>query len=213
MKWNVLLSGSIHTVLGNLSKWIQITVFSHCCGVLPGEYTTYYWRYLGSHLGVYSVLSDKALLFAEGVDTCRVMEYTLKSRTWGRVAFEPSGFEPSCCQSELLPVPIIRMSTNPLLCTKPVLGRSHNNNTTSRSVQDRVWFPWLALELVLVNASVHHTGFSCFPTRRHSEVGGTNGEGALFLVGVRLECLQLISETEPHLSVVVLSTTVVVELS
>lgn len=64
-----------------------------------------------------------------------------------------------------------------------------------------------------MNASVHHTGFSCFPTRRHSEVGGTNGEGALFLVGVRLECLQLISETEPHLSVVVLSTTVVVELS
>lgn len=89
------------------------------------------------------------------------------------------------------------MSTNPLLCTEPVLGRSSNNNTTSRGVQDRVWFPWLELELVLVNASVLHTGFSCFPTHRHSEVSGTNGEGALFLVGVRLECLQLISETEP----------------
>lgn len=44
--------------------------------------------------------------------------------------------------------------------------------------------------------SIVRTGFSRFPTRRHSEVGGTNGEGVLFLVGVRLECLQLMSETE-----------------
>lgn len=86
------------------------------------------------------------------------------------------------------------MSTSPLLCTKPVLGRSCNNNTTSRSVQDRLWFPWL--ELVLVNELPSIMGFSCFPTRRHSEVDGTNGEGVLFLVGVRLECLQLMSETE-----------------